>query len=435
MLVSLASRKLKIAVIGAGSSYTPELIEGFIARAERLNAGSFFFMDINLEKAGVIARLAERMLEASGLQSKVILTGDLDEAVSGANYVLGQIRVGGLDARILDEKIPPRHDLIGQETTGAGGFMNALRTIPEVLKIAKSIETRAKDAWYINFTNPAGIVTQALQHTSVKTIGLCNNPINMINDAKKMLPEGTRTFDYDYVGLNHLSFLTGIYADGEEIIHKLIDSGAGSLEFKNIPATDIPAELMKTIGGIPVAYLSYYLRREEQLKKCKEAEKTRGEICKEIEAGLFTLYGDESLREKPEELSQRGGALYSEAAVSVVDAIENDKNDIQVVNVKNRRAYPFMDYDDVVEVKCVINKNGATPVCLGDFNNEYIIALMSAVKSFEHLTVKAAMSGRYETALSALLAHPLVGDYDRAKGALDEMLEANRPYLPDGAFR
>jgi len=427
-------RKLKIAVIGAGSSYTPELIDGFITRADSLNVESFFFMDIDLEKAGIIAAFAERMLKKRGIPSRIVLTDILDEAVSGADYVLGQFRVGGLDARILDEKIPLRHGLIGQETTGTGGFMKALRTVPEVLKIAKSIENHAKDAWYINFTNPAGIVTQALQHTAVKSIGLCNGPINMIKDAKKMLPEGTRCFDYDFVGLNHLCFITGIYADGVEILHELIDSGLGSAEFKNIPATDLPAELLKAVGGIPVAYLNYYLKRDEQLKICHDAEKSRGEICKEVEAALFKLYKDTSICEKPEELSQRGGALYSEAAVSIIDAIENDRNEIHVVNVKNRGAYPFMNYDDVVEVKCVLNNNGAAPVCLKDFNNEYIIGLMRAVKSYEHLTVKAAMTGCYETALLALLAHPLVQDYVRAKGVLDEMLEANRAFLPPGAF-
>ena len=427
-------RKLKIAVIGAGSSYTPELIEGFIARADKLNVGSFSFMDIDLNKAGIIAALAERMLRGRGVPSGIILTDNLNEAVSGSDYVLGQIRVGGLDARVLDEKIPPRYDLIGQETTGAGGFMKALRTVPEVLKIAKSIENHAKDAWYINFTNPAGIVTQALQHTAVKNIGLCNGPINMIRNVKKMLPSDTRSFDYDFAGLNHLCFITAVYADWVDILHKLIDSGLNSAEFKNITAKDFPAELLKAIGGIPAAYLNYYLNRDEQLKICRDAEKTRGEICREVEADLFKLYRDTSLCEKPRELSERGGALYSEAAVSIIDAIENDKNEVHVVNVKNRNAYPFMDYDDVVEVKCVINKNGAAPICLKDFNNDYIIGLMRAVKAFERLTVKAAMTGCYETALLALLAHPLVQDYTRAKGVLDEMLEANRAFLPAGAF-
>ncbi len=424
-------KKLKIAVIGAGSTYTPELMNGFITRNKQLKVDSFYMMDIDKEKTEIVTGLGKRMLEANGLNARVIITDKMDEAIEGADYVLGQIRVGKLDARIRDEKIPLKYDLLGQETTGAGGFMKALRTIPVMMDIAKKIERLSPNAWFINFSNPSGIIAEALlNHSDIKMLGLCNAPINMIRRAKEMLPENTKKFDYDFVGLNHLFWLTALYADDKEILQNLFLGGYKNNSLKNVPEVVYDEELLKAIKGLPVSYLNYYYFRDKMVKKCQEADMTRGEECKLIEAELLELYKDPSLKEKPAVLDKRGGALYSEAAVSVVDAIENDKNEVHVVDVKNNGALSFMDKNDVIEVKCIINKNGATPLKLNNFDNQHIIGLMQAVKAFEKLTVKAGIEGDYNAALGALLTHPLIGDYYKAKNVLDEMLEANKEFLP-----
>lgn len=424
-------KKLKIAVIGAGSTYTPELMNGFITRNKQLKVDSFYMMDIDKEKTEIVTGLGKRMLEANGLNARVIITDKMDEAIEGADYVLGQIRVGKLDARIRDEKIPLKYDLLGQETTGAGGFMKALRTIPVMMDIAKKIERLSPNAWFINFSNPSGIIAEALlNHSDIKMLGLCNAPINMIRRAKEMLPENTKKFDYDFVGLNHLFWLTALYADDKEILQNLFLGGYKNNSLKNIPEVVYDEELLKAIKGLPVSYLNYYYFRDKMVKKCQEADMTRGEECKLIEAELLELYKDPSLKEKPAVLDKRGGALYSEAAVSVVDAIENDKNEVHVVDVKNNGALSFMDKNDVIEAKCIINKNGATPLKLNNFDNQHIIGLMQAVKAFEKLTVKAGIEGDYNAALGALLTHPLIGDYYKAKNVLDEMLEANKEFLP-----
>jgi len=300
-----------------------------------------------------------------------------------------------------------------------------------MMDIAKTIERLSPNAWFINFSNPSGIIAEALLNNSdIKMLGLCNAPINMIRRAKEMLPENTKNFDYDFVGLNHLFWLTALYADDKEILQNLFLGGYKNNSLKNIPEVVYDEELLKAIKGLPVSYLNYYYFRDKMVKKCQEADMTRGEECKLIEAELLELYKDPSLKEKPAVLDKRGGALYSEAAVSVVDAIENDKNEVHVVDVKNNGALSFMDKDDVIEAKCIINKNGATPLKLNDFNNQHIIGLMQAVKAFEKLTVKAGIEGDYNAALGALLTHPLIGDYYKAKNVLEEMLEANKEFLP-----
>lgn len=421
-------RELKAAVIGAGSSYTPELIEGFIDRKESLNFTAFYLMDIDREKLSVVGGLAERMLRSKGFEGEIVLTEDLDEALTGADYVFGQIRVGKMEARIRDEKIPLKYGLLGQETTGAGGFMNALRTVPALLHIAKRMEVLAPNAWLVNFSNPSGIVAQALMdYTKVQTIGLCNCPINMLKDVENIL--GTSDFAYDYVGLNHLSFITSVLHEGREVLEEIRKGEISKME--NIPEFSYDPALMDAIPYIPTSYMSYFYLRDEQVEKCLKAEKTRGEVCVELETSLMEQYKNPDLNVKPKELASRGGALYSTAAVSAVDAIENDKNEYHVVNVKNNGTMPYLQDDDVVEVKCLLNRQGATPVKVTNAGNDYVSGIIRAVKAYERLTVKAAVTGSREDALAALMVHPLIGDFAKAKGALDEMLEANREFVPN----
>jgi len=425
-------RKLKAAVIGAGSTYTPELIRGFIDKRESLDFQSFYLMDIDKEKLDIVGGLAKRMLASNGFRGEVVLTQDLDEAVTAADYIFAQIRVGCMEARIRDEKIPLRHGLLGQETTGAGGFMNALRTIPVMLDIARRVEKLAPRAWLINFSNPSGIVAEALMnHTKIKMVGLCNCFVNMKAGIAENI--GTDNFDYEYIGLNHLSWVTSVTVNGKNVLEKLGKSAGAKL--KNIPDVDYDDELLAAVPAVPSYYLSYFYLRDEQLEHCLKAEKTRGELCVDIESALIGKYKNPDLKDKPKELDERGGALYSTAAITVVDAIENDKNEYHVVGVKNNGAVPFMADDDVVEIKCLVNRNGITPCALKGPFNHYIKGLMQSVKAYEKLTVLAAVNGSRKDALAALMVHPLIGDFKKAKAVFDEMAAANAEFLPKGLLR
>jgi len=420
---------LKAAVIGAGSTYTPELIEGFIDRRENLPFDSIALMDTGKERLEVVGGLAKRQFEKSGFSCEVILTDDIDRALEGASFVFAQIRAGRMAARIKDERIPLKYGLLGQETTGAGGFMNALRTTPIIMDIAARIKRLSADgAWLINFSNPSGIIAEAiLNYTDINMIGLCNCPINMVKDVADTL--GTSDFSYEYVGLNHLSWITSVVLHGqtENLVPAL--TGSISTTMKNVPGIDYDPALLRAVPYIPSSYLSYYYARGEQVQKCLEAEKTRGEICLGIEDALIEQYADAGLNVKPPELAQRGGALYSTAAVSAVESIMCDKLELHVVSAKNNGAVPFMDDSDVVEVLCKLGKNGLTTQPVHVYN-EYIIGIMRAVKAYEKLTALAAIQGDRDVALAALMAHPLIGDYAKAAPLLDEMLEANREFVP-----
>jgi 6-phospho-beta-glucosidase len=424
-------KPLKIAVIGAGSTYTPELLDGFIRRKDRLTVAELRLMDIDEEKLSVISALAERMFKKTGLGPSLITTGDLDRALEGADYVIAQIRVGGLAARIRDEKIPLKYGLMGQETTGIGGMMNALRTIPVILDLARRMERLCPRATLINFSNPSGLVAEAVANrTTVRMWGLCNGPINMVRHLQSLLPLGVKNFDYDFVGLNHLCWITAAYADGVDMLPPLIAQGTGAATLKNIDGIDYPSDLRSAVPYLPVAYLNYFYFRNQELRTLQGAIKSRGEVVQEIEKELLTSYRDPNMNEKPVSLEKRGGALYSEAAVSLIEAVENDTGTVHVIDVPNRGSYDFMDDDDVVEVKCRIDAQGAHPIPLRGFSHPVVISLIRSLKAYEKLAARAALTGDRTSALGALLVHPLVGDYSAASAALDEMLLANRDYLP-----
>jgi 6-phospho-beta-glucosidase len=424
---------LKISIIGAGSTYTPELMEGIIKRAEAIPVTDIYLMDIDTRKLEIVGGLCRRMAEKAGLKANVVLSQELDETLKDADFVLAQIRVGKLACRILDEKIPLKYGLIGQETTGIGGFFKALRTIPVMLDIARKMEQLCPDAWLINFSNPSGILAQALQNYSkIKTIGLCNVPINMFAGVENAL--GETNLDIEYVGLNHLSFITGIKKGDHDLLEAALAQGAQGQGMKNIPLQGFSTELIRTIHAIPSSYLEYFYFREDKLKHLLEEEKCRGEVCLEIEEQLLKQYADVSLAEKPKELEKRGGARYSEAAISLVDAIYNDKKEIHVVNVLNQNALEFMAADDSVEIASIVGKNGVIPVPVRNFNNQHVMELMKTVKAYERHAVQAAIYGDDDEAMKALLIHPLVGDYHKAMACYEEMKQAHRVYLPQFKF-
>jgi 6-phospho-beta-glucosidase len=422
-------RKLKVAIIGAGSTYTPELMEGIILRRASLPVTELVLMDIDKPKLEIVGGLCKRMIEKAELNIEFSLTLELENALCGADFVLSQIRVGKLPCRILDEKIPLKYGLIGQETTGIGGFFKALRTIPVMLQIAKEMERLCPDAWLINFSNPSGIVAEALQkYSTIKTLGLCNVPINMFAGVEQAL--GEKDLDIQYVGLNHLSYITGIRKGDKDLLTEALERGIQGQGMKNIPLQGFSTELIKTIGAIPSSYLEYFYYRDDKLKHLLEEEKCRGEVCMEIEEQLLALYQQEELKEKPKELEKRGGARYSEAAISLVDAIYNDKQEVHVVNVRNQGALEFLEAEDTVELPSVIGRSGASPISVRNFHNQHVIDLMRTVKAYERHTVNAAVSGDDEEAMRALLIHPLVGDYHKAKLCYEEMKQAHREYLP-----
>jgi 6-phospho-beta-glucosidase len=421
--------KFKITIIGAGSTYTPELIEGIILRATSLPVTEIALMDIHSRKLDIVGSLSKRMIEKAGLKIKVVLTLSLEEALESAEFVLAQIRVGQLECRVFDEKIPLKYGMIGQETTGIGGFFKALRTIPAIFEIAKKMEQICPQAWLINFSNPSGILAQALQnYTKIKTIGLCNVPINMISGVEQSL--GLNDLDIQYIGLNHLSFITGIKKGNNDLLEEALSQGVNGQGMKNIPLEGFSSELIQTIGAIPSSYLEYFYYRDDKLKHLLSEEKCRGEECMEIEERLLNLYQDASLMEKPKELERRGGARYSEAAISLVDSIYNDKQEVHVVNILNQNALEFMAANDSVEISAIVGKDGAKPIPIRDFKNQHVIEIMQTVKAYERHTVEAAIHGDDAEAMKALLIHPLIGDYHKAKLCYEEMKQVHKIYLP-----
>ncbi|MDD4211908.1 MAG: 6-phospho-beta-glucosidase [Bacilli bacterium] len=419
---------LKITIIGAGSTYTPELIEGFIQKRDVLPVEELVLMDIEDRKLNIVGGLCQRMVAFEKLATKVILTKDLDIALKDADFVLAQIRVGKLPARILDEKIPLKYDLIGQETNGIGGFFKGMRTIPAMMNIVHKMEELCPNAWLINFSNPSGMIAEAvLNHTSIKALGLCNVPINMIDSLKKRL--GLPEANVEYVGLNHLSWITKIEYQGKDYLKTAIDEGINSEAMKNIPSSGFSAELIKTVGAIPSSYLEYYYYKDKKLELAKAAEKSRGEVCLEIEEQLLSIYSESAQHTKPELLSKRGGSRYSEVAINLVNSIYNNIGDIQVVNTKNNGAIPFMDDHDVVEVAAIIDREGAHPLPT-TFQNDHIKAYMLMMKAYEKHSVKAALEGSIDEAMRALLINPLVFDYKKAYPCFQELLAVHSQYLP-----
>ncbi|MBS4223990.1 6-phospho-beta-glucosidase [Lederbergia citrea] len=431
-------KKLKMAVIGGGSSYTPELIEGFINRYDEMPVEQVYLVDIEegREKLEIVGALAKRMVEKAGVPIEVILTFDRREAIKDADFVITQLRVGLLEARGRDEHIPLRYNAIGQETTGAGGFAKAMRTIPVILDICKDIEELSPDAMLLNFTNPAGIITETvLKHTNVKSIGLCNLPIGIRMQMAKLCDTDLDNVFIEMIGINHLNWTTKIVVDGIDVTKEVLSkaSEAKGLTMKNIPDFGWDKEFLQALGALPCSYHRYFYMKDEMLAEQLESVKTKGtraEVVKRVEEELFELYKDPNLAIKPPQLQERGGAYYSEAALNLVSSIYNNKGDIQTVNVQNNGIIPCLPDDVSVEVNCVIDSQGAHPIQLSTEITPQIRGLLQVVKAYEELTVQAGVTGDYDTAVQALTINPLVGSVNLAKSILDDVLAENKKYLP-----
>ena len=426
---------MKIAVIGGGSSYTPELMEGIINHKDSLPVTEVVLIDIpeGEEKVSINTAFAKRMVEKAGLPISVRYTLDRREGLKDASFVIAQIRVGGLDAREKDERIPLKYDVIGQETTGPGGFFKALRTIPVMLSICRDMEEVCKDAWLINFTNPSGIITEAiLKNTKIKCIGLCNVSINMRYDAAERLSVSPDELDCRFIGLNHLSVMNHAYYQGKDRILDAVNVENKESVVKNIKKDEEMDAVARELGCLLSPYMQYFYTEKEALRHEKlEAiglTGTRAAQVKEVEKNLFECYKDVNLREKPAALAKRGGARYSMAAICLIDSIYNDTNDVQVVDVFNNGIIPQLPDDVVIEVNCRIGRNGAAPLA-SDVPSS-VLGLIEQVKAYEEFTIEAAITGDRNKALIALLNNPLVHDVRDAKGILNELLEAHKAYLP-----
>jgi 6-phospho-beta-glucosidase len=414
---------VKVAVIGGGSTYTPELVEGFVTRGDRLPVDELVLLDIDADRLAVVGALADRMMRRAGWSGRLAMTGDRDEALEGADFVIVQLRVGGQAARFKDETIPLKYGCIGQETTGPGGFTKALRTLPVVLELAEeTVRRAAPGAWFVDFTNPTGLVTQALLDEGHRALGLCNVAIGFQRRFAEHFGVVPSRVELEHVGLNHLTWERQVRVDGVDRLPEILESDAASV------ADDLPVELVRMLRAVPSYYLHYYYLTDRELQE-QRTHRTRAEEVMEIEAGLLELYKDPSLDTKPALLEERGGAFYSDAAAALVASLHAGTGDVQVVNVRNDGAIPNLPDDDVVEVSATIDRDGAHPLSVAPLD-PHMLGLVEHAKAYERLTVQAATGGDREVALRALMTNPLVGDYERAAPMLEDLLEGSRDYLP-----
>ena len=430
---------IKVVTIGGGSSYTPELVEGFIKRYDKLPVRELWLVDIEegREKLEIVGNLAKRMVEKAGIPMQVHLSFNRREALVDADFVTTQIRVGLLDARVKDESIPLKHDMLGQETNGAGGMLKAFRTIPVLLDIDKDMSELCPNAWMINFTNPAGMVTEAIVRygRNKKVIGLCNVPIGMEKAVASIMNVDHSRVRVDFAGLNHMVYGLNMYVDGENVtkeVVKGISEGRLGQIVKNVKDFNWVPEFIEALGVMPCPYHKYYYQKQEMLNdEIEEFKKgqARAEVVKKVEKELFELYKDPNLSIKPPQLEKRGGAYYSDAACRLITSIYNDTRDIQAVDVRNNGAIQGIPNDSVVEISSIITKDGPKPLNIGELPIG-INGLIQEIKTFERLTIEAAIEGDYGKALLALTTNPLTTSDKVAKVVLDELLEAHKDYLP-----
>ncbi|HYA08721.1 MAG TPA: 6-phospho-beta-glucosidase, partial [Gaiellaceae bacterium] len=396
--------------VGGGSTYTPELVSGLT----RLDVEDFVLQDVDPERREVVGGMARRMLERQGYRGRLEVTGDLDRAVDGADFVLVQIRVGGQEARFRDETIPLACGCIGQETTGAGGFAKAMRTVPVVLEIAERVrELAAPRAWIVDFTNPVGIVTRALLDAGHRAVGLCNVAISLQRLAARLLGVEPARILVGQVGLNHLTWVRTVLLDGRDVMPELLAEHGDAIADE----IELPRRLLDELGAIPSYYLRYFYEHDEVLRE-QLGGVPRAQVVSEIERGLLDLYRDPSLSERPALLMQRGGAYYSEAALGLVTSLSSDDGAVHEVDVRNAGTLAGLDDDDVVEVPARVGATGPAPLPQAPLAPE-LLGLVQHVAAYERLTARAAVTRDLVDVRKALLTHPLIGQLE----LVDELLE------------
>ena len=411
---------IKVAVIGGGSTYTPELVSGLSGERDRIDVSELWLVDPDAERRDVVGGLAGRMLDVQKFEGRLEVTDELDRALDGADVVLLQLRVGGQAARLSDETVPLQCGCIGQETTGAGGFAKAIRTVPVVLEIAQRVrELAADDAWIVDFTNPVGIVVRALLDAGHRAIGLCNVAIGFQREIARIYGVPPESVMVDQVGLNHLTWIRRVLIDGSDVMGELLQN-AERMEDQ----TGLPAELIRLLGVLPSYYLRYFYEHDKVLEELHH-EAPRAQVVAEIEQDLLSLYRDPALVTKPAVLEKRGGAFYSEAATQLVGSLISGTGDVQVVDVRAGDAMPGFAADDVVELPARITTAGAEPIPQPPLAPE-LLGLARHVAAYERLTVQAAVTHDVETMRKALLAHPLIGQFPLSDELVKLLAEAEQ---------
>ena len=409
---------MKLTVVGGGSTYTPELVDGISAGIDEI-----VLVDPDEQRLAVVGDFCRRLLRGS--PAALSTTTDLEEGARGAAAVLLQLRVGGQGARYRDETFPLEHGCVGQETTGAGGLAKALRTVPVVLDIADRVREVAPDAWLVNFTNPVGIVTRALQREGHPAVGLCNVAITFQRWIAGLLDRDWRSVQLEHVGLNHLTWVRGVQVDGTEVLPELLAERGPELA----EHVGLPLALLNRLGAIPSYYLKYFYTHDEVVAR-ERSHPPRATVVSDVERDLLRRYSDPSVTTKPDELMLRGGAYYSEAAVRLVHALTSDgPPETHVVNVRNDGALEFLPDDAVIETNAQVSAEGARPLPVRPLDPA-LSGLIAHVTAYEHLALEAAVHGGRDRVAEALLAHPLIGRYHLAEELADELVELNAAFLP-----
>jgi len=424
---------VKIAIIGGGSAYTPGLIEGLLKIRHEVPWQEICLMDIAEDKLGVVGAVVAKMLRAVDSTIRVSTTMNRVEAIVGSQFVLCQIRVGGLAGRVIDEKIPLKFGVIGQETVGPGGFAMALRTLPVMLDIARDIERHAPDAWLINYANPSGMVAALLaKHTPIKAVSICDVPIGVQYFLADALGVAHHKVKLDYLGLNHLGWFRRIFLEGKDItplIHHTIQTKdilalLPSSDGKTVEETKMMLRIYDKLGVIPSPYLQYYYLTRESLAKQQQEVQTRGEVVQGIEKELLTHFAEVAQSEDVKLWKSRGGAWHSELMVNILSSIHNDKGEEYIVNVLNRGSVPGMAAGSCVEIPCIVDKRGARPMPV-EAPSLDMLGLMQVVAAYEALTVEAALEGSYKKALLALNLNPVVPSLEVAEQILKAYIAAH----------
>ncbi len=416
---------MKLTVVGGGSTYTPELIDGFSRLRDTLPIDELWLVDPDANRLELVSGVSRRMFARAGHPGSIHATADVVEGVRDADVVLLQLRIGGQAARHGDETWPHEAGVLGQETTGPGGFAKALRTVPVVLDVAEQVRRHAKPgAWIVDFTNPVGIVTRALLQAGHRAVGLCNVAIGFQRRFAGMLGVDFRQVRLDHVGLNHLTWERGVTVDGVDVLPGLLSERLQELAEE----VELPASMLTMLGSVPSYYLRYFYDSDEVLRE-QRVSPTRAQAVMEVEAQLLELYGDPHVDEKPAILEKRGGAYYSEAAVDLIASLLADRGDVQVVNVRNDGRMPFLPDDHVIEVPATVRRTGLDPLPIAPLPDD-LAGLIGHVAGYERLALDAAIHGGRDRVLRAMLAHPLVQQYDRAEKLTDLLLAANAQHLP-----
>jgi 6-phospho-beta-glucosidase len=420
---------VKLAVVGGGSTYTPELVDGFARLRDTLPVTELVLVDPAADRLELVGGLARRILARQGHGARVVTTDDLEAGADGADAVLLQLRVGGQAARERDETWPLECGCVGQETTGAGGLAKALRTVPVVLDIAERVRRTNPRAWIVDFTNPVGIVTRALLRAGHRAVGLCNVAIGLQRKFAALLEVAPADVHLDHVGLNHLTWETGVRLggpDGADVLPRLLAEHGAAI------AADLrlPPELLERLGVVPSYYLRYYYAHDEVVAQQRGEPPRAAEVAR-MERELLAMYGDPALDEKPALLARRGGAYYSEAAVNLTAALLGGERagPYQVVNTYNNGTLSFLDDDAVIEVPAAVGPKGPAPLPVPAVDPLHA-GLIAHVAAYEELALRAALHGGRNRVFRALLAHPLVGRYATADALTDRLLAHNREYLP-----